>query len=375
MTERLKSTALLFGSFVVGVLLLELAVRLFLPQQLILLRPDIWQPDSITGHRHAADIRTRVNWGEGAVDLFTDENGYRIDRPEDANAAKADISILAIGDSFLEALQVESERTVPQVIRALLEDRYNRFVKVDNASSAGWNPNHYYKVAGQALSQTTYDLGIVFLFVGNDVVSEEVEFIKPRAPTIRHTLRMPRGITRGELVDAILYPVNDFLERTSQLYIFVKKSSSTLLTRLGLTALYIPAVVKIAEADSPDWDVTTSICKKISEVFYAHDTPLFFVLLPINFQVNEDIFEDYVRYFDIDPQNISLDQPNEELSGRFAAEGLQLVDTIDCLREKRRGGHTLYGSVDTHLTEDGHRTIAECLLPTIESSLSLGTGN
>ena len=55
-----------------------------------------------------------------------------------------------------------------------------------------------------------------------------------------HALRMPRRLSYGELIDAILYPINDFLAVHSQLYVFLKQRTVVLRMRAGLTTEYFP---------------------------------------------------------------------------------------------------------------------------------------
>src|SRR4051812_13500318 len=83
----------------------ELAVRLLVPQQLILKRTDIWQPADTLGWTHLPNVNTTVNTGERAVHFRTDADGYRVARA--GRRESANRTVLLLGDSFMEALQVE----------------------------------------------------------------------------------------------------------------------------------------------------------------------------------------------------------------------------------------------------------------------------
>jgi hypothetical protein len=147
--------ALVFVSVSVGLLAAEMLIRSFLPQQLILVRPEIWRPDGETGWRRRENIDTRVNGGEGPVRLVTDADGYRIDRPEDRGGNGAEVSILMVGDSFLEALAVENEETIPRRVEEALSAGLGVSVRADNASAGGWDPNHYRMEARRARSRSS----------------------------------------------------------------------------------------------------------------------------------------------------------------------------------------------------------------------------
>ncbi len=370
MRKTVLNLALVLISAAVALLAAELIVRVLLPQQLILVRPDIWRPDDTTGWRRRENIDTRVNGGEGLVRLVTDADGYRIDRPEDRVRGGADLSILMVGDSFLEALAVENPGTIPRLVADSLAARHRIGVRVDNASAGGWNPNHYRMEVTRALSKREYDLGVVFFYAANDIVDAKVDSIAPRSPTIRRSLRFPRRLEWREFVNAVLYPINDALETRSHLFVFLRKESTNLRARFGLTPSYFPAVFKKSEVGSPSWDVTTSVFAEIEKVFSARSTPALFVIIPTVYQTDEASFERYVKWFDIDTSAVDLDQPNRELAVRFAAAGLALADPTPRIREMQSGGTRLYGTVDAHLDGNGHRAVAEFLVPVIESRIS-----
>ncbi len=68
MGRRLKESALAFAlvaaALAATVIALEGAVRLLLPQQLILYRPDLYREDALVGWHFVGDLDTRVNTGE-----------------------------------------------------------------------------------------------------------------------------------------------------------------------------------------------------------------------------------------------------------------------------------------------------------------------
>ncbi len=112
----LLSSALAAGSLLVTLLFAELAIRLIAPQQLIQIRPDIWQPVDSIGWARRPNVSTTINTGERTVDIHTDRDGFRVG----ANGrTEAERQVLLLGDSFMEALQVQHE----QSFAALLEER------------------------------------------------------------------------------------------------------------------------------------------------------------------------------------------------------------------------------------------------------------
>jgi hypothetical protein len=196
----------------------ELAVRLVAPQQLILLRPDLWQPAETVGWLRRPNIDVEVNTGERTVRVVTDAWGFRVgQRPP-----RAERSVLLLGDSFMEALQVEHEQSFAGLLEAGLPQVAGTAVAVRNAGVGGWDPNQYYLFARSELARQDYDVVVVAVYVGNDVVGERMSTVPPRPAAVRHSLRIPRGLNGREIKDALAYPVNDFLEVRSHLFIFLR---------------------------------------------------------------------------------------------------------------------------------------------------------
>ena len=52
--------------------------------------------------------------------------------------------------------------------------RAGKSVRIDNGGVSRWTQNHYLLEARRALQVRDYDLGIVCLYVGNDVIDRQV---------------------------------------------------------------------------------------------------------------------------------------------------------------------------------------------------------
>jgi hypothetical protein len=367
MKNAIKNIVLLTISLTLSLVIGEILVRFLAPQQLIYINPEIWRPDNTIGWRHQEKGNTQVNFGEGIVHFVTDENGYRINYDGQSEEKKqADFSILMIGDSFLEALSVENKDAIPGVVQQLLSEKYKKVVHVANSGVGGWSPNHYLIEARKALTKNPYDLGIIFLYVGNDIIKTKKDSFPPRQEGKRHHFRLPQDFTKKEIVDSLLYPVNDFLETRSHLYVLLRTSFHTTLAHMGLTAAYFPPVFKKEQKDLPKWDITAEVCKEIAKEFEKHGIPVFFVLIPTNYQVHEDIFYSYVKGFNIDKESVDIEQPNAIVKEKFESLSLHLVDPMEHMRQKAHEKEKMYGLIDKHFNARGHSVVAHYLISYIE---------
>ncbi|HPG39442.1 MAG TPA: hypothetical protein PLP19_00735 [bacterium] len=358
-------------------LLAEAGIRLFAPQKLITQYRKIWRPDEVYGWRHQENLSTLINSGEGTVHFVTDSNGYRINSeseeqaflhtPPADNGGDEHYSILFIGDSYLEAIQVENHCIIPQVIRKNLLQNYGANVNVTNASCGKWNPNHYLLEA-QRFAPQQYDLAVIFLYLGNDVVCDRVSQFSPRQIHV-HLFRWPQRLSFAEIKAAILYPLNEELEGHSHLYVLLKKRTKWLRMKWGLSPYYIPEVFKTAMQPSTCWQTTTGICAAIKDEFDCYNTPCFFVFLPTDFQTDVKIFNAYIKSLSVDTTTVDLDQPQNKLGRLFADSALTFADPLDYMRDRVNQGEHLYGFIDSHLNEEGHKVVAEFIEPTIRTIL------
>ncbi|TMB87452.1 MAG: hypothetical protein E6J45_12480, partial [Chloroflexi bacterium] len=74
----MTKSGLLLGSTMAALLLGEVAVRIVAPQQLIILRPDIWMPVDSVGWTFRPLVRSTINTGERTVHVVTDSQGFRV---------------------------------------------------------------------------------------------------------------------------------------------------------------------------------------------------------------------------------------------------------------------------------------------------------
>jgi hypothetical protein len=347
--------------------LAEVVVRLFASQQLILLRPDIWQPLDSLGWAKRPNVRALVNTGDRTVTLVTDGRGFRVGafpRPG------VGYRILLLGDSFMEALQVEYEQSLAGLIEQCFSDGAGRGAIVSNTGVGGWDPPQYFLQARRSLAQEPFDIVVVAVFLGNDIVTRR-RILPPRQPEARHKLRIPRSLLWGEFVDAVFAPVNDGLETRSHLFIFLKNRFQGLLMRAHLTALEVPSELLRSEAESSRWSVTADILAEIDSMSTAAGIPALFALIPSIEEVDPEVFRHRAQAFGIDLSTVDLEQPVRLMTAELERRGLRYVSLLQPLRDARSRGVVLYGRADPHPSAEGHRVMWGAIAPMLAEALGV----
>lgn len=344
-------------------------VRHFYPQQLIR-GTGIYREDPQLGWRHRELKRMVVNTGEGPVLWATDERGFRVSaRSQKEQKTRPEISILMIGDSFIEALSVEYEQTISSQIQQALARKYPLETEVVNAGVGAWAPGHYFLEAKRLLQKNRYDMGLIFFFIENDCLDEHPLHFESSTLEAPKTLKIPKDLGWGSLKEAVFFPVNNFLEEKSHLFLFLKKRSQILLARLKLTAYYFPDMFYRSQADSPKWEATAGMAERIYQEFQRTQTPVLFVFIPADYQVYPERMQKYMRMFDIPAEAVDLEQPDRKLMERLNQKKIPALDMLPIFRQEAAKGLSLYGAVDDHLNSAGHKVMAKALLPKIEMTL------
>src|SRR6266487_1448811 len=160
----LVNSVMLCTSLGLAYLVGEVSVRILAPQQLIVKRPD---------------VTTTINTGERTVHVFTDGDGFRVGR---AGRVESKRRVLLLGDSFMEALQVEYEQSLAGLLEARLGTRLGETVAVRNSGVGGWDPPQYLMEARRELARERFDVVLVSVYLGNDVVTRRVERYAPGPP-------------------------------------------------------------------------------------------------------------------------------------------------------------------------------------------------
>lgn len=361
------SLALLLLSAATACLLAEVVVRVAAPQQLIQIRPDLWQPADTIGWRLRADVSGRINTGERTVSIRTDGDAFRVDSTGRRDAA---VNVLLLGDSFTEAIQVEYAQTFGHLVEARLTERLGRTVALRNAGTGGFGPDQYLLRMRQLLPRDSFALVVVAVFTGNDAIRTARDYYPPREATERRHVRWPRRLAAGELIDAWLAPVNDALEVRSHFFVLLKNQLAGLRMKLGMTADYFPGEFLRAQAGSPRWDVTADVAEQLHDDAAAAGVPVLFVLVPDRLAVYDADLRRYAAGFGIDSSAIDLDQPTRLLGERFASRGLRVVDALPAFRDAARRGPRLFGTIDPHLSPEGHEVLAAVVAPAAEAAVS-----
>jgi len=364
--RRISEIGLILGSIVFALVLAEVLVRLFFPQQLPTIREDIWTPKYGVGVEKAGNIDTTINSGEGSVRFVTDRDGYRIgSTPVPADASR----VLVVGDSFVEATAVEYEDSISGLLESALTESRGIPIRIVSAGVGGWGPNQYLYKTRTELKRRQYELIVVFIYVGNDIVKRKTGPSQPRKPRV-NSFRIPKSFDYQEIVKATVYPLYTWLRYRSHVVVLTKSNVHAWLLRAGLTKSAFPSTLVRSQAKSGLWDVTAGIAADIAAVAEEHNVQIIFAILPADYQVDEQLGESFAKGFSLDASLIDLDQSNRFLVEKMQEKDLLVLDTTGDLRQAFLDGQNPYAALDRHLSVSGHRVVLNKIFPLVDSMLN-----
>jgi lysophospholipase L1-like esterase len=341
-----RRALLVLGSLLCALLLAELLLRTFLPQPLVWNTSAIWEPIDGPGWRRRPNLNVAVNTGERTVRVISDARGHRIGT---APVAHADLEILAIGDSFVEALQVDAEQTMTALLAASLSRSLGQSVRVVNGGVGGWDANQYLIAAKRELNGAQYDLLLVFVFLENDVVARRVDSV----PAARVT---PPGLSA-------------FLLAHSHLYVFGRNWMELRRMQSGTRRHLLTGIMR-TEASSPDWRVTADVLADIAAEARARQTRVAYILIPPHHYIDENALASYAAAMGVDRSQLDVSQPARLLTAEVVRKGLTVFDATPALaRADHAGRKDLYGRIDRHFSPAGHQVMADFLHSIAISSL------
>jgi hypothetical protein len=354
----LRRLLLVAGSLAVALLLGEIALRLFMPQPIGFDAGRIWEPADGLRWRRRANLDVRVNTGEREVRLLSDAARHRVGT---TSAGPAAIRILVMGDSMIEALQVDAEQTMASLLARSLSTRLGRTVDVVNAGVGGWDPNQYLTATRQELEQSSYDLALIFVYLDNDIVSRRASY--PAATNLELPAFRPFADGAARTLQILGLHVQAALSQHSHLFVYSRNLIELRRIRAGSRSHLLTNAMR-SNRVGPAWAITADILNDIAVEGRRFHVPVAFVLLPPAHYIDLRFLAKLEWALGVSPDDVDIHQAANRLGDELKQRGLDVIDPAPALQQAFDNGEiNLYGHIDTHLAPAGHQVMARFLEP------------
>lgn len=336
----------LLGTFTAA--LFEIGVRVFDPQVLAQDVPDLWLKDEAISWKHALNAHMVANTGDRDVEICTDGEGDRI---ACGGEARSDCSkrILAMGDSYVEALAVPFSETVWQRIDT------DTGACTSVAGVSGYRLSQYLAAARSRLAEpgADFDLVILVLYVGNDM-TDDAEKLPSAQDVQRRPFRLlPAGVSAEAIYDWF-YPFNAWLESHSHAYVALRFAVRRFRDPADVGLYGVSRALRKSQL-TPQWqDETARGVGLVADAAHQHGARLLVVVIPERSQILDPRAERLLRVMPALEGDIDMDLTTREFVPRLAA--LASIDRVVDLQPILRANpdRALWGEHDGHLSPLGH---------------------
>jgi hypothetical protein len=346
--------------------------------------------DEALGHFHVRNFHGWIKAPEFTTQITISALGLR-DRRQTYAKPPGTFRILLLGDSFLEAAQVQQWEGVAERLETLLNQDASQPVEVINAGVAAYGTGQELLLLEQIGAQLQPDLIVLLFFVGNDLTnnnyrlelwdgdlklrlkpyfdlendSRELKYIPgpPPAPRSGFAEMMRRSSVLYNVVETGVYNKLQLNYPREQL-----EGIGGL--RTPLTGLY--------DTQPPDewaraWRISEALLARIRDRATQIGAPLVVAGIPEWRVLDPVAWEDELRKSNprstrLDSGRLQIGAPIDRLGEVVGRVGVPYIDLQAPIEVAGRDGTRLYFDFDKHWTAAGHAVAAEAIASALRTS-------
>jgi len=315
--------------------------------------PSLYLRDETLISRPAPNADVEIQAIEYTTRVQTNSLGIR--GSEVQRKSEDELRVLAIGDSFTLATQVQQEETFTELLEPLLRERLGRRVTVYNAGVDGYGTQQAIGWMDRLLQKVEPDAILLTFYTGND---------------LRDNARLPQRLM-GELPTESPPPTEltpqerafqSKLAKHFTMYAFFKR-------HLALRSMaddfriqeYRDEILPFTDEGSLERLVpaTEVVLERFWERCQDLQLQCMVALAPPAYVIDTQRTSATFRAFGLDPSLARLDIPAHTVA-KAAPEGLTVLDLAPALREAKTKD-PLYYTFDPHWTPAGHEVVSQAL--------------
>lgn len=287
--------------------------------------------------------------------VHTNALGFR-DVEHDPENSKGNYRVLLLGDSFMEALQVEFEESFPHLLEKELNKLLSCRVEVINAAVSGWGTDDavaYLSRRGMALHPNLILFGTT---LHNDISDNLEERYHGREGEV---LR-PKPVTEASWFRHFNLEVRSYLVSHSHLYQLayqIWKSSGVAKAGTRLTEHVVELMrIEPGATVKDGWWITKRLFEEANRLSLQGGAGMAVFPIPLVYQVDDRAYAELLATYHLPGEQFDPNRPRSMLFQILEEEHIPGVDILpEFIRYIRESGEQpLYIRGDGHWNQNGH---------------------
>lgn len=351
-----KKLVLLVISLFFALLLLEIFLRLFLPQDLNIYQ---YNKDYVFEFRPGAGLI--YNQGDFKHNILINSEGFRDKERNYSKTNKHRVAML--GDSFVSGLEVDEPDRVSNIIEKRLNSNGDKF-EVFNFGVNGYSTEQEFLQLKNRVINYDPDLVVLNFYVGNDQVDNyyrEIFSFDNQTLSINKkrdfNQRWPRSVfyflTGKSYLISLLF--NNYLRIKS----FFTPAEFEVGAISGISFVNTSLLRDDNELSRNVWSKTNSLIILMNAFLKDRDKKFIVVIIPDRVQEDTLIFNALLENYNLSESQINRLKPQNELKKFLENSNIIYLDLLPVLEKNSSEFHY---SGDFHWNEKGHKVVADALM-------------
>lgn len=382
MKKNNKKVVFSILSLIVGIIIafviLEISLRLFFDFSNTAC--GIMEKDRYLGVKFKPNLNLKIKTQEFNMHLQTNSQGFK-DR-EYENKKDNEYRILALGDSFTEGAVEELNQTYVKILESLLNNKFrentSKTISVINTGISGYGANQERILLEKYGLQMKPDAVIMFFYL-NDPESDyaqindiDVTVDKDDCVISTYSLNQSKFSWRE---------LNNFLLKHSKAYYFTKVISPNfpiikntlyplrnLLVKINFSEppelRYFILKSNYSDYDAKAFEASLKNIEWVKNITDIKKVKFTLVMIPMKFQVYEDLWKDYKERNLILDGKYDFNKPSKILSEFSKLKNITFIDLLPILQDKIKNknlNQSIYYDNDPHFNLYGNEVVGKSL--------------
>lgn len=364
-TKKIKgifsNILLLFITIIVFLIVIEILLRIFYPQNL-----NITRLDSEKIFELKPNIESILKRQEFITNVKINSQGLR-DREYDLKKPNDTTRIAVVGDSFVFGFGVELNETMVKILENKSSSRLNKNYEVINFGVSAYGTEQEYILIKDSVINYNPDI-IILAFSLNDI-KENVKFnlfdiknntlIRNPPQKILPILKLRNYISWHSHLYSLIYfsaidnqKLRDFLIKAKLLNPPYKEPNTDFESLLYLNS------------KNQDFDYamnkTLLLLNEINNLANRNSINLIVFIIPTKEQVDDNKMREYIKNHDINREKLNITKVQEIIRSSMQKNNIIVVYPLDQFK-KYNINNTFYYDIDGHWNKKGHKFAADII--------------